>query len=466
MVIVNFKRVSIFVCILSLLSSYVVSLPKPAIASPQLQVIQIAQANITKQDDVKTRLSSLLKQLFNDLDKTSPFPLTEEQKTKLDKDIESIDNSINTLNNKALKNEWDDIKASIKPIRSISGRVNDSGIRDLQKILMDKEILLPPNTNDGEWGEATASALKSYLNLKKDNINALPKNLVSVDSPTIPETKPTTVPSARPNNEQNNLSGVGILLLGLFGVVLLIGLVSSLLMIYILRGEIKKLRYNLSNTAQAIKAQNLQDITQKNTEIRKIRDEQKKQIDQITNLERQLGANIERISYPEKKIGRNIETETYNQNVIYPTSQKVQHQNHSDIELYQEPESPSEPSLADRIVQNYNHDPNKLVEYSTRVSETQESKSKRRTDSNYPIALGEIDNGFYWILTFQNESTQWLVPMGDLEITKYILKTLEALFDCSGKTNSKFVLIQPAMVIATSEGEWHLEKRGEIEFTE
>ena len=464
MVIVNFKRVSIFVCILSLLSSYVVSLPKPAIASPQLQVIQIAQASDQKKVDVKTRLSSFLKQLSDNLDTT--FPLTEEQKTKLDEDVILIDSSIGN-NSQKLKAEWEEIKAIINLIKSISGNigVGNSDIKTLQNILIEKGRL-PNSSNDGGWGNDTKEALKSYLTLKKNNIDALPKNPVFVNSPTVPETKPTTVPSARPNNEQNNLPGVGILLLGLFGVLLLIGWVSSLLMIYILRGEIKKLRYNLSNTAQAIKAQNLQDITQKNTEIRKIRDEQKKQIDQITNLERQLGAYIERISYPEKKIGRNIETETYNQNVIYPTSQKVQHQNHSDIELYQEPETVSEPSLADIIVQNYNHDPNKLVEYSTRVSETQESISKRRTDSNYPIALGEIDNGFYWILTFQNESTQWLVPMGDLEIDKYILKTLEALFDCSGKTNSKFVLIQPAMVIATNKGDWKLEKRGEIEFTE
>ena len=39
-----------FVFILSLLSSYVVGLPKQLIASPQPQVLQVAQANTPKKD--------------------------------------------------------------------------------------------------------------------------------------------------------------------------------------------------------------------------------------------------------------------------------------------------------------------------------------------------------------------------------------------------------------------------------
>ncbi len=456
MVIINFKRVSILVCILGLLGSYVVGLPEQAIASPHLQVIQIARAK----QEIKTLLPSFLKQLPEDI-KTVPLP--DPQKTKLDKDIELIDASI-ANNDSTLQKEWNEIKEILEALKSISKRQDDEGIRTLQKSLISRQ-LLNVGSDDGGWGSGTEKALTRYFSSKKIKVDSLLKNSVAVASPIISTPKPNALTTPI-YNEQTKPSGGEMFLIGIFGIILLIGLAALLAVIYILREEIKKLRDNLSNTAQTIKVQSLQDIRHKDAEIKKIREEQRKQSDQTTSLEAQVRENIDRIIYLETKIGKTIEPKTYNENIMFPNSQRVQPQNKPSEESYQNSKITPEQSLEDKIAINYNYDTNRLVEYSTRVSETEESIAKRRNDSSYSIALGEIDNGNYWILTLPNESKQWLVPMGGLEIDKYILKTVEALFIYLGKPSSSFKLVKPAVVISTNKGEWQLEEKGEIEFTE
>ncbi len=429
----------VFVYILSLLTIYVVSLSEQVIASPHLQVIQIAQAN-TPNQDAKALLPFFLKQLSDDL---KTVPLSDNQKSKLDGDVESIDAIIIDSSNLSLKAEWNEIKEIIKPIKSISNKKNDKGIKALQAILISK-TLLPDGSNDGGWGAQTQIALTGYLDSKNIKVNSLLKNPVAVASPTVPPTKTTTIPSSTDKEPAKTSSG-GIFLLGIFGIILLIGLVSSLLMIYILREEIKKLRYSLSNTAQSIKAQNLQDITQKNSEIRKIRDEL---IERISNIEVKLiRKEIEPI--------KSIETKPFNNDPITSNAQNVLAQNQRKSQVFFE----------DRIVEIYNNDPTNLISYATRVSETVESMSNKRQVGCF-ITLREVDNGNYWILSFLNESTRWLVPIVDLEIDKYILKTVESLFVCLGKPNDSFNLVKPAVVKVTDKGEWQLEEKGAIEFIE
>ena len=79
----------VFVSIFSLLSINIVGLPKEAIASIKPQAIQIAQALTQKQDNIKTRLISILDQLIK-----IEIPLSEQQKTKLDSEANLIDDSI------------------------------------------------------------------------------------------------------------------------------------------------------------------------------------------------------------------------------------------------------------------------------------------------------------------------------------------------------------------------------------
>lgn len=117
----------------------------------------------------------------------------------------------------------------------------------------------------------------------------------------------------------------------------------------------------------------------------------------------------------------------------------------------------------DQLVNIYNDVPKVLLEYSTRVSLTEESY--RNKDKGL-IFLEEAPRGNYWIITTQDaeENRHWLMPNGNVYFNIFQTQSLRYLFTVEGENFnnlSEFVLIKPAIVTLHPNGkEWKLETKG------
>lgn len=116
------------------------------------------------------------------------------------------------------------------------------------------------------------------------------------------------------------------------------------------------------------------------------------------------------------------------------------------------------------LVENYNTHPNSLLSLVVKVSVKQESITEINSNS---VVLASIGNGNYWII-YDTDINYWLLPKAKLRIDRYRYETVKLLFDCNDYEieYDSFKLAKPAQVsILDNQGEWKLEKRGVLKFT-
>ncbi|MBW4668504.1 MAG: hypothetical protein KME60_14020 [Cyanomargarita calcarea GSE-NOS-MK-12-04C] len=117
----------------------------------------------------------------------------------------------------------------------------------------------------------------------------------------------------------------------------------------------------------------------------------------------------------------------------------------------------------------YNQDPESLSQHATEVSVTEENINQRRLGTNQPVILenSRRGKGNYWILPKSNTEF-YLVPKAYLKINQYNIATVQTLFECikeqGDNYNSKFILLQPAIVSPIEPEKWQLTKLGVLKF--
>ena len=122
----------------------------------------------------------------------------------------------------------------------------------------------------------------------------------------------------------------------------------------------------------------------------------------------------------------------------------------------------------DKLVLQYNHNAQELLERATVVSETEESMNQRSRGSSQKAIFEQSNRGNYWMI--KEEDCEYLVPKADIKINQYNYRTVEALFLCSGYRageSSNFKLLKPAEVSGDARIEtkqWQLVEKGVLEF--
>jgi ribosomal protein L37E len=185
----------------------------------------------------------------------------------------------------------------------------------------------------------------------------------------------------------------------------------------------------------------------------------------------QINDNLTRLFTEIKEIKTNINSNSNTPPPERMTGYKV-NQNY-EIQLQDIPQQTpeNEPDAFSDIpwLKTYNQDPESLSKHTTEVSVTEENINQRRLGTNQPVILEKSrrGKGNYWILPKSNTEF-YLVPKGYLKINQYNIATVQTLFECiqeqEGNYNSKFILLQPAIVSPVEQEKWQLTKLGVLKF--
>jgi hypothetical protein len=117
------------------------------------------------------------------------------------------------------------------------------------------------------------------------------------------------------------------------------------------------------------------------------------------------------------------------------------------------------------LVLDYNKNPNFLSKIATEVLETEDSIIQRRKGNSESLVFENNRWGNYWIIN--KGGLNYLLPRGNLKITKNNYEKLEGLFECYGyqpELSIKFQLIKPSRISLISENKWQILELGIVQF--
>jgi hypothetical protein len=185
----------------------------------------------------------------------------------------------------------------------------------------------------------------------------------------------------------------------------------------------------------------------------------------------QINDNLARLFTEIKEIKTNINSNSNTSPPERMTDYEVNQNYQIQPEDISQQPSENEPDAFSEIpwLRSYNQDPESLSQYATEVSVTEENINQRRLGTNQPVILenSRRGKGNYWILSKSNTEF-YLVPKAYLKINQYNIATVQTLFECikeqEGNYNSKFILLQPAIVSPVEQEKWQLIKLGVLQF--
>ncbi len=437
----------------------------------------------------KTAAPGSINSLFSDF--VSSF---HEFKESIPKQADNIDNTtLDDLNKKLnkVKNNFDifnkssqeslsnknieDINSNLEKIILVVGSLKDTSnsenVKNCQNLLL-KQGYQTQKEVTGNFGKKTKENLLKFLTENNSTVsnkieslttqinqkitqsdNSLPplaqqtsdSNAKKPNSASSPSTSPKTSKSSSPESIENKANFLWLIILST------ILMVSTVISIIAISGL-----FNLEK-----KVKELEKLEKRKPKANQEHKESDRQVlDKVDELTRQVNILRTQLSNLEDRSSTN---KTYSPPGNYTSSSPT---NQLDRGIPQQPVRQPSVSPYLKVVQDYNSDPNSLLKNAIKVSETEESISRRRSDSSQPVILGKESNGNYWVLTGVS-STDWLVPKINLSIDPYNIETVYSLFTCNGQPeySHKLTLLKPARVSRVSgRDEWQLEERGELQF--
>jgi len=319
----------------------------------------------------------------------------------------------------------------------------------------------------GNFGDRTSTGLIKYLEDQNEQLSpkiidlesiinqSLKSNSVNSSSPIIKEPSPPPKAANAQNNESDNLASQkpqnSSLLVFFINVVVLILAAALLISILYLFRQVSVLEVRILKNDDRKRSAEANQRNQENSQqtlerkVQELTQRVNQLVTQLNSLEGQLSS------------GKSYSSQgNYSNNPsTYSATRRT-------------PETPVNQSYAppySQLVATYNSDPSSFSRNGIKVSETDESISRRRSDSNQPVVLGKESSGNYWVIA-GGGSTEWLVPKSNLSLDPYNLETVYSLFTCHGRPESsnKLTLIKPARVSRIRE-EWQVEEPGELQFS-
>lgn len=133
-------------------------------------------------------------------------------------------------------------------------------------------------------------------------------------------------------------------------------------------------------------------------------------------------------------------------------------------QIYSRQTVPEPLTASVELAQRYNQSPNALAQLAIGVSQTQNSLNLNlRDSSNSSVFLARDPSPNYWIIQDQHGNF-WLFPRDGWEPSIGTIESFGRLFKSIGEVSRHFHVIKPASVIVTSQNEWELQEKGEVEF--
>ncbi|MEG3845352.1 hypothetical protein QT971_05330 [Microcoleus sp. herbarium19] len=436
-------------------------------------------------DKYKESQDQLLSNLPDKIDENNPRPPinTKDVGDKLEEFAQASKNfrkALKTLNHQDRKyqilEQLDKTQKelSLKVLKPLENGLEEQAITEIQKNLKVFETEKIDPKHYGSWADKTKYHTTIFLeeNAKKlaTNIQDLEiERAVNSDETSTNSTTTSPRPSPTPTSSQtstviseqvkvltekvNNLQLVSFVSLGLAIVAVLISL------------------YKLFGQSRTEKNNSRQPQT---TEYSITHSSQSDDFNQIiNNISKELNRINNRLQEIEKIKQQASSQVNYHPRDISDSYPQIATTNSAPNQQALKKNSPTQRpgvqfySQCSKLVEQYNHDANKLLKTATKVSETEESINKRRMGMGTyeTVVIEKTGQGNYCIISEAGAS--YMVPKPSFKPNEHNYGTFETLFECYGYKSGyshSFKLVKPARVNPTSENQWQLKERGIVEF--
>jgi hypothetical protein len=434
-------------------------------------------------DKYKESQDQLLYNLPDKIDENNPRPQinTKDVGDKLEEFAQASKNFRKTLKRLNHQDQKDQLleqldktqkELSSKVLKPLENGLEEQAIKEIQKNLKIFETEKIDPKHYGSWADKTKYYTTNFLeeNAKKlatniqDLERAVNSNETSTNSTTTsprPSPTPTSSQTSTVISEQvkiltekvNNLQLVSVVSLGL-------AIVAILMSLSKLFGQS---RTEKNNSRQPQTTEYSITHPSQSDEFHQIINYIYKELDRINNrlqeIEKIKQQASSQVNYQPRDISdSHPQIATTNSAPNQQALKKNAPTQRPGVQVY---------SQFSKLVEQYNHDANKLLRTATKVSETEESINKRRMGmGTYETAVIEkTGQGNYCIISEAEAS--YMVPKPSFKPNEHNYGTFETLFECYGYKSGyshSFKLVKPARVNPTSENQWQLKERGIVEF--